>query len=227
MSFNNGPNIINNGLVFLLDAADQNSYPGSGTVWYDESGNEINGTLVNSPTFSTTNGGNFSFNGSSTHVTVPENSVFNTQTPSVEVWIKTNNTNQNGFWFEKGNVNTQYALFQEGTNITWRHTTNVSSLTAPAASYINTSNYAQVVGTYTAGDRRIYVNGVQVASDTLNYTIPTNANGCSIGVYGGLNGSRGYYYNGNIAIVKVYNKSLSALEVLQNYNTLKYRFGLT
>lgn len=172
------------------------------------------------------NDGTFSFNGSSDYMIFPENSNLNTQTPTVEVWVKTNATTQNGFWFEKGNVNTQYALFQEGANITWRHTTNVGSLTAPAASYMNTSQYAQVVGTYTAGDRRIYVNGVQVASDSLNYSLPTNANGASIGVYGGYNGSRGYYYNGNIAIVKVYNRTLTASEVLQNFNALRGRFGI-
>jgi hypothetical protein len=170
--------------------------------------------------------GTFGFNGSSNLITFPENSAFNTQTPTVEVWVKTNATTQNGFWFEKGTVNSQYALFQEGANITWRHTTNVASLVAPAASFINTAQYAQVVGTYTPGSRQIYVNGVQVASDTLNYTIPTNASGCSIGVYGGFSGSRGYYYNGNIDIVKVYNRALSAAEVQQNFNALRGRYGL-
>jgi hypothetical protein len=48
----------------------------------------------------------------------------------------------------------------------------------------------------------------------------------SIGVYGGFNGTRGYYYNGNIAIVKVYNRELTAAEVLQNYNVERSRFGL-
>jgi hypothetical protein len=48
----------------------------------------------------------------------------------------------------------------------------------------------------------------------------------SIGVYGGFNGSRGYFYNGNIAIVRVYNRVLSASEVAQNYNATKTRFGL-
>jgi hypothetical protein len=172
------------------------------------------------------NNNSFSFNGSSNLITFPENSAFNTQTPTVEVWVKTNATTQNGFWFEKGTVNSQYALFQEGENITWRHTTNVGSLVAPAASFINTAQYAQVVGTYTPGSRQIYVNGVQVASDALNYTLPTNTNGCSIGAYGGFSGSRGYYYNGNIDIVKVYNRALSAAEVQQNFNALRGRYGV-
>lgn len=168
----------------------------------------------------------FSFNGSSNLMIFPENSDFNVQTVTVEAWVKTNATTQNGFWFEKGNVNSQYALFQEGGQIVWRQTTNVASLTATTATYLNTSQYAQVVGTYTAGDRRLYVNGVQVASDTLSYSIPTNANGCSIGVYGGFNGSRGYYYNGAIATVKVYNRSLSPSEVKQNFAAQRGRFGI-
>lgn len=184
----------------------------------------LNTVTASSLTYNSDN--TFSFNGSSNLMVFPENSIFNTQTPSIEVWVKTNATTQNGFWFEKGTVNSQYALFQEGGSITWRLTTNVASLTAPTASYMNTSQYAQVVGTYTAGDRRLYVNGVQVASDTLNYSIPTNAGGCSIGAYGGFSGSRGYYFNGNIGLVKVYNRTLAPAEVQQNFNAHRGRYGI-
>ena len=222
--------IVTNGLVLALDAADRNSYPGTGTTWNDVSGNENTGTVSGSANFSTINGGNFSFPTSGSFV-FPENSALNTQTPTVEVWARTNATNQNGFWFEKGNVNTQYSLFLENTNIIWRHyfsnLSNYNNLTVPAATYINTTNWFQIAGTFTSGARRIYVNGVLVASDAQTGTIATNTNGSSIGVYGGFNGSRGYYYNGNIGTVKVYNRALSATEIAQNYNAQKSRFGLS
>jgi hypothetical protein len=67
---------------------------------------------------------------------------------------------------------------------------------------------------------------VLVNSDTQTGTVGTNTNGISIGVYGGFNGVRGYYYNGNISSVKVYNRALSASEVQQNYNAQKSRFNL-
>jgi len=215
--------IVTNGLVLSLDAADRNSYPGSGTTWRDMSGNNITGSLTNSPTFNTSNGGNFGFV-TDDYVIMEENSALNTQTPSVEVWIKTNATNQNGFWFEKGQVNTQYSLFQENTSIVWRQA-SLSQYTT-TATYINTTEWAQVVGTYTSGDRKTYINGVLRTSDTQTGTINTNTNGMSIGVYGGFNGGRGYYYNGNIAIVRVYNRVLTASEILQNYNAQKSRFNL-
>lgn len=230
MSIQGNPFAIHDSsLMLYLDAANIKSYIGSGTSWVDLSGNSINGTLVNTPAFNSGSGGNFVFNGTNTHIISPENSTLNTQTPSVEVWIKTNSLNQNGFFFEKGQVNTQYSLFQEGSNLVWRQ--NISgvgalSLYATTSNYINTSNWAQVVGTYTSGTRRLYVNGELVASDTQSGTISTNANGSSIGVYGGYNGGRGYYYNGSIGIIRVYNKVLSPEDVLQNYNTTKSRFDL-
>ena len=226
MGFSDGPIIVTNGLVLSLDAADKNSYPGSGTAWNDLSGNTNSGSLTNGPTFSNANGGNFGFV-TEDFVIMAENSSLNTQTPSVEVWIKTNNTNQNGFWFEKGQVNTQYSLFQEGATIVWRQNlATLSSQTITTANYISTSNWAQIVGTFTSGNRKIYVNGALATSDTQTGTIATNTNGMSIGVYGGFNGARGYYYNGSIAIVKVYNRALSADEITQNYNAQKSRFGL-
>jgi len=59
-----GPDIVTDGLVLALDAANVKSYPGSGTTWRDLSGNDGNGTLTAGPTFSTDNGGVISFDGS-------------------------------------------------------------------------------------------------------------------------------------------------------------------
>ena len=124
MAFFRGANVVTDGLVLALDAANTKSYPGSGTTWRDMSGNNITGSLTNGPTFNSANGGSIVFDGTNDSVIMADNSALNTQTPSVEVWIKTNATNQNGFWFEKGTVNTQYSLFQEGTNIVWRQDIN-------------------------------------------------------------------------------------------------------
>jgi len=62
MSYSNGPTIVTDGLVLALDAADKNSYPGSGTTWNDLAGSN-NGTLTNGPTFDSGNGGSIVFDG--------------------------------------------------------------------------------------------------------------------------------------------------------------------
>ena len=71
MGFYDGPSIVTNGLVLSLDAADKNSYPGSGTVWTDLSGNNIIGTLTNGPTFNSQNGGSIFTDGTDDWISTP------------------------------------------------------------------------------------------------------------------------------------------------------------
>jgi hypothetical protein len=232
MSIYGGPDIITDGLVLDMDFGSSKCYPGSGTVCTDISTSNFNGELVNSPPYtSSTNNKFFNFNGATNNrlIRIPNSTLLDTQTPSVEVWIKTNATNQNGFWFEKGTVNTQYSLFQESTSIQWRMVLNGSLSTFSNITVnvgVNTSSWFQVVGTFITGSRKLYVNGILKNSDSATGTIATNNGGMSIGAYGGYSGGRSYYYDGNIAIVRVYNKELLASEVLNNYNALKGRFGL-
>ena len=227
MSLQHSPRIVTNGLVLCLDAGSRKSYPGSGTVW-NELSNNMSAELVNSPTFNSQNNGFFQFV-TDDYTRIPNNTTLDTQTPSVEVWIKTNTTNQNGFWFEKGTVNSQYSLFQSSVTLLWRQNIGgtLIDLNITTSNFINTSSWYQVVGTFTSGRRRLYINGNLVNSDTQTGTISTNSGGMSIGVYGGYSGARGYYYNGSLAVCRVYNKELTPAEVLQNYNATKGRFRLT
>jgi hypothetical protein len=227
-----GPKIITNNLILNMDFGNSKCYPGTGTSCTDLSTSSLIGELVNSPSFtSNINNKYFSFNGNTNSrlIRIPNSTLLDTQTPSVEVWIKTNATTQGGFWFEKGNVNTQYSLFQEGGNIQWRMVLNGTMNTFSTNTInagVNTSNWFQVVGTYSSGNRKLYVNGILKNSDSQTGTIATNAGGMSIGAYGGYNGGRDYYYNGDIAIVRVYNKQLTDQEVFNNYSALKGRFGI-
>jgi hypothetical protein len=227
MSISYNTKTVTNGLVLSLDAANRKSYPGSGNTWNDLSGINSSGELVNSPTYNSSNLGYFQFV-TDDYVIIPNNTALDTQTPTVEVWVKTNATNQNGFWFEKGTVNTQYSLFQEGSTIRWRMfiAGGITQLSTTTSTYMDTANWYQVVGTYTSGTRRLYINGVLVNSDTQSGTIATNAGGMSIGAYGGYTGGKSYFYNGNQSICRVYNRALSAAEISQNFNALRGRYGV-
>jgi hypothetical protein len=223
MALAHSPSIVTNGLVLCVDAGNPRSYSGSGAQWNDATSSGFNFSLTNGPVYSSSNLGSFTFDGVNDFASASDNTALNTQTPTVEVWVKTNATTQNGFWFEKGTVNSQYSLFQEGDQIRWRmNIGGITQLSTTTASFMNTSNWFQVVGTYTSGSRILYINGVQVSSDTQTGTISTNASGMYIGSYN----SGGYYYNGALSICRVYNRVLSAAEVLQNFNASRGRYGI-
>jgi hypothetical protein len=224
MSCESGPNIITKGLILHLDAADKKSYVGSGTLWNNRCGKKDKGTLTNAPVYNAANGGFLQFN-NNTFIAIPNDTIYNTQTPTIIVWVKTNNTNQQGVWFEKGNPTKQYSLLQENANINWRIEIggNTTNLTVATATYMNTSNWYQVAGTYSSGFKRLYINGVLVNSASNSGSISTDAGGVTVGARGGGGGTN---YNGNLAICKLYNRVLSAEEIQQNFNSTKSRFGL-
>lgn len=226
MALQHSPSIVTSGLVLCMDSGNPRSYAGSGTTWYDATTTGYNATLINGPVFTSSSASSyFTFDGVNELATIPNNTALDTQTPTVEVWVKTNATTQNGFWFEKGSVNSQYALFQEGGSIQWR-LGPLGDLSTTTATYMNTSSWYQVVGTFTSGSRILYINGVQVNSNATTGTVSTNANGMSIGAYGGTSGSNAYYYNGALSVCRVYNQVLSASQVLQNFNALRGRYGI-
>lgn len=222
MSHHHSPKILTDGLVFYVDFANSKSYSG-GSVVRDLAGTVGAGT-VNGPTFSSDKSGVFSFDGSNDYISFPNSTALDNQNITVIVWARTDSTSQNGFWFEKGQVNTQYSLFQEGANIVWRtHTgSGYHSQYTTTASFINTSDYFQVAGTFRTGTKTTYVNGVARTTEGVTATISTNNAGIRIGSY--ISG--GYFYRGNIASVAVFNRTLTAAEIQQNYNALKGRFGL-
>jgi hypothetical protein len=215
-----GPRIVRDGLQLYLDASNPNSFNAGKTTWKDISTNTSTDAaqLVNNPVFATNN---FTFNGSNTVIIIPELSRLNTQTLTIESWVNIPSLSQNGFIFEKGNVNTQYSLFFDaGTLIYFRQSIgggNADLTVSTNSISINTWNH--IVGTFTNGNRRIYINSILAASDTQAGTISTNTNGCSIGAYGGFNGGRNYYLNGSISAIRIYNRPLSPTEIYTNYKT--------
>jgi hypothetical protein len=86
---------------------------------------------------------------------------------------------------------------------------------------VNAWNYIMLV--YNGSTIKIYLNGVQVHNENASGNITqTNSN-----VFIGGEPSQSYFFNGRIASSQIYNRALSAQEVLQNYNATKSRFGIT
>ena len=229
-----GPRIIKNGLVFAVDAADKNSYKGSGTTWRDLSGNEYNGTLTNGPTFSNTNGGNIVFDGTNDYVGINYNANLNPSTNvSVSVWARLTISDSNIrnpielsasadelYWiFLRADLSPKrWGWGVRQSNNTYAETT--SNATNPA---INTWYNLTLVANSSTGLVSLYINGILDGSIAYNGTLKQNAAATlSLGRDPGANRR---FWQGNIANAQIYNRALTAAEILQNYNATKTRFG--
>jgi hypothetical protein len=222
MAFGNGPRIVTNGLIVSLDAADRNSYPGSGTTWTDLSGNSNNGTLVNSPTFSSTNGGTIVFNGTNQYVTDTINIASSAFT--IICWVYPNVTPNSNTFFSVGTApqNRQAIHLRMVSNTSFLFGMYNDDLSATVIGVTGVWNCFAVTLT-TGFVQSIYMNGIFNTSRTAGGYYVGNTT-CNIGRWANNNGE---YVNGNISIVQVYNRALSATEIQQNYNATKSRFNLT
>lgn len=231
-------NIVKDGLVLLLDAAKKDSYPGSGTLWRDVSGNGNNGTLINGPTFNSDNGGSVVFDGVNDYVGLGNPSSLNILgNITVSSWVKLNTfpSLANPFYtiYEKGYDNFFDQTYFRVDNIsgvvgvaigTFRASNNTSYQTRYLiGSNIVLNTWYNIVGQYDGANWRLYLNGSLVSTTLQNQSPLSSTSPSSIGAAYISNGySR--FLNGEIAGVSIYNRALSATEVLQNYNATKGRY---
>ena len=226
--------IVTDGLVLAVDAADKNSYPGSGTTWNDMSGNGSNGTLTNSPTFNSANGGSIVFDGVDDYSTTTAGQAFYQYTNQLSVswWVKRNGTITGGagggqctfnsdnmttnVWLMHGNTDNTIIFYVNDTGV-WRNI---------ATPILDNNTWYLLTGTISSSNILMYTNGILTSTSTgISTGIVNNSNSI---VGWGLDPryGAGRFFNGSIANCQVYNRTLSASEILQNYNAQKSRFNL-
>ena len=218
--------VVTEGLVFALDAADVNSYPGSGTTWRDLSGNGNDGTLTNGPTFSSNNGGSLDFDGTNDHVTMGD--ILSLTSFTLEIWFKgtasdiypglltkTDGSNFGNYGFY-GDINDLYVRFGFYSNGSQKEVFDSSYEDLQAEEWVH------YMGSYAGNGLKLYRNGILIASDSATSTPSTNNGELLIGSRYNLN----YNFGGSIATAKIYNRALTASEVRINYRHYKNRFNI-
>ena len=226
-----GGKIVTSGLVLALDAANRNSYPGSGTIWRDLSGNNNNGTLTNfgaQSFFSKEVGGSIVFDGTDDYVSLGNFTGIGTSNRTICIWTKSTSTvyayrRPVTFATDDTSADTpSYTLVLAGTR---------ADLSWGGSPYDGGSTYNNyVIGTWiflvaainSSKTGTAYVNGTSIGTTTSTGTIGAN----SVGYLGRYNGFYGQYFQGSIANFSLYNRVLSASEVLQNFNATRRRFGI-
>jgi hypothetical protein len=222
-----GPDLVQNGLVLALDAADKNSYSGTGTSWFDLSGNSNNGTLTNGPTFSGANQGTFVFDGTDDNVQLGNASAFlPTSAITINCWAKTRVVQVYKKIFVTVTVGTQsitgiYFSLGPGPYIYLGIITNNGTQYVGTYTDPSTSAFSNFCGTYDGANIRLYLNGTLLATQAQTGTIINTGIGRISGYDNGAE-----IWDGNISTFSIYNRALSTSEILQNYNATKTRFGL-
>jgi hypothetical protein len=238
-----GSNVVKSGLVLSLDAANARSYVSGSTTWRDLSGNNNSGSLTNGPTFSTANGGSIVFDGTDDYVITALNvtpTLNITSQITLETWLLStslaNSSHGDGI-MSKGlssdfNSGVYETLFVQGSGVNtpfFRIRIGASTPTYnPTNIPINLNQIYHVVSTYNGSIMRIYINGVESGTGlSTSGNIETNTEQLAIGVrYIHRGGGTDSFFSGNIYSNKIYNRALSADEILQNFNATKGRFNL-
>jgi hypothetical protein len=229
MSAFGGPNIIDDGLVLYLDAGNRKSYMSGSTTWFDKSGRGNNGTLTNGPTFNTGSLGSVVFDGTNDYVDCG-NIIPTPSAVTLTCWFKSNNITQTnkgiiGRWGGLSTQNSGYMLWIDVLTAPGRLSFPINSQPhLTGTTDIRTGNWFYLVGTYDGITARIYVNSLLEGSQSETSIVQSN-NNFNIGRYLD-NAGLPEYLNGNISFAQIYNRALSAQEVLQNYNATKGRFNL-
>jgi hypothetical protein len=211
--------IVTDGLVLALDAADRNSYVSGSATWIDLSGNGNSGTLVNGPTFSTQVGGAIIFDGTddSTSFSYVQPQYTSTVNFTWNIWVyPTRNNNADILMGNRFSATTQFVKLT--TNNFEYYNASGTQLTIGGVTPVNTWMNISVVKD--GSNFTYYRNSSVIATGTSNNTIPSQP------FKVGGDSQQSEYSNSRISIVYVYNRALSAAEVLQNYNATKTRFGL-
>jgi hypothetical protein len=251
MSGNVAPKIVKDGLILYLDAANTKSYVSGSTTWNDISRIGNNGTLINGPTFNIGNIGSIAFDGVNDFCSFPGNtfgySPGTTGEISLEIWVyptgpytsylsEPPTTNLAGI-FGQSYFNNSIGwglgvITQGGTNFFVWQVRNFASIvgvgSATTSAFVN-NNWYHVVGTINRTTfSRLYINGVNLVSNAISsaavagLTLTPNLSDASIGKGGG----QPFYAGCRIQTARIYNRALTATEVLQNYNATRGRFGL-
>jgi len=245
MDFGNiSTNIIKKGLVFNMDAANRASYPKTGTTVTDTIGNQV-GTLSSSPTFDPSEGeGVFDYD-STDNISYDSNSNLSGLTKATF-----------SAWFNFGLLSTSVEPIFTGNRANsadgfsmynWTNDHSVSffimktSTSNETAIFVKPSDFGDALainiwycmtvvfdGTIAGDDNSMkgYWNGIyrsNAYTSNSNVTSLTTNPDLIVGKY--FN-STSHYFQGSIGPIHIYNRCLSASEVLHNYNALKGRFGL-
>ena len=253
MGLGHGPNIVKDGLVFYVDAANPKSYPGSGVAWNSLQTPDNSVTLTNGPSFQSLGNGSINFDGNDDiGILNYDNSLSNSPTTfSIDMWVNVGNIGSKFVQFmtnrDNSDLKTTMAIGIDNRQLVriWNPSGNDHMVTYVHISNGSTSYYSfkkelfgttngdnqwhNITGTYSKSNSelKLYYDGVLQHTVSISIDLYNSLVDWRIGSgYSyGAEGQYDYDLVGNISNIKMYHKALTQTEVTQNYNALKPRFN--
>ena len=238
---------VSEGLILNLDAGNRASYAGTGATWFDLSGNRLNGTLVNGPTYSGTGVSTvITCDGIDDYIEVLDNSIldFGANNFTVEYWFKklATTTGYDNIWGVNkwnsggGGAGTNEWTLEIGQGSSGTGDSVAFAIESGSTTYMTSyssltnalTQYHQLVGIRNGNKLELYLDGSQLYSSTpAGFTTSISVNAISGRNLRISNSAlNNYYSNASSAIVRLYSKALSSSEVLQNFNFYRSRYGI-
>ena len=238
-----GPNVVDDSIIFCVDAGNTKSYPGTGTTWTDIIGG-LSGS-ISGATYNSDDGGSIIFDGSNDVVTFGSDgaAVVNGLTHlTLETWFKSDSTSNNrGLIFGSNTSNDKDAGFSLRYDSAGNTASNMikaafgkndeeglsqSPTWAEGTSNTQTTNWSNVIVTCDLSDTiSFYINGSASPNSFTQTGALESVSSCDNLVIG-RGPKTDNLWDGKISVVRKYNRILTAAEVNQNFNALKIRYGL-
>ena len=225
-----GPNIVTDGLILHLDAANTQSYPGSGTSWTDISGKNNSPTLINGPTFNSDNMGSIVLDGTNDMVefspdgTITSNTVVlsGSYTASFLFFSSNNGSNSDQMWLcEQHNGGNGFSLYRNNNGNVCIRTVGGNRYNWSCPYRTNIKNKLCFLDFVSNGTNiEFFLNNVSQGSITPN-NVTLNVNRLGSNRFSDNQALDGRFYN-----VRFYDRALTRSEINQNYNALRGRFGI-
>ena len=225
--FENTKGVVTDGLVFYVDPGHGGSYPGSGTTLTDLAGSN-NGTLTNGPTYSSNNGGTLVFDGTNDYVSCT--SFVIPAKITVSAWVNPDSTSASRMLNASDDSTAVVRNWQLRTNTNGTvtaiafHTSSPNNIQLTTTETLSTGVWKMVSFTSDGSNLKIYFDGVEKASVSFPYNILGNGSVGDFLLAGRKTSSVADTFDGKQGPTAVYDRALSATELLQNYNALKNRF---
>lgn len=227
-------NVVTTNLVLWYDPSLSASYPGSGSTVYNLASTSLSGTMSNV----TSTSPYFSYNGTNSQVTIPDNAALEPGSGdwTMEVWVNQNASGNDVVLgkFDPGGLSADvsYSIRTTGTS----YYAQIGSGSGSGSTlFVNSTNFSGTLGTWyqlvyvfkngATKTLETFVNGASIGtvSHNLASILNTSAN-LYLGSYNG--GEFSQWFDGKIGITRLYNAALTSAEVLQNYNADKNKYGL-